>query len=106
MFDDVQSLGELVVGDDERHEGANHVAESSGADEEESRFVGARQMTRSVRSLSGSLGGPVANDLEGPHGAEPPRVADEREALERISGSGLDRAADRRGALERGDALR
>ena len=55
--------------------------------------------TRLVRSLSGSLRPAVLHELEGAHGAEAPRLADEREALEETAEPLLDPAADGRTAL-------
>ena len=90
---------------DERHERADDVAVGAGADEEEPRLVGLPDDAVGA-VLVGLLRAAVLDELERPHGAEAPRVADEREAVDESAEAPLDLGPDRRSPARGAGAAR
>src|SRR5262245_14615315 len=73
MLQDVQTLVELSVGDHQRHERPNHVAEGPRAHQQQAVLVGFPD--HAVGAVLVGLPGPaVLDELERTHGAQAPRV--------------------------------
>src|SRR6266480_688649 len=98
-FDDTEAFVELLIGDDERNEDANHIVESSGGDGDEAVLVAVLR-----DGLGFSVGGlaclRVAHQLDGAHAAETTNVADQRPFFLPASGALFKMFADGSGARE------
>ena len=98
-FDDAEAFVELLIGDDERNEDANHIVESAGRDGDEA--VLAAILGDGLGFGVGRLAGlRVAHKFDGAHTAEAANVADQWPFFLPASGALFKTLADSRGARE------
>src|SRR5438477_6762062 len=90
---------ELLIGDDERNEDANHIVESAGGNGDEAVLVAilGDGLGFGVGRLAGLR---VAHQFDGAHAAEAANVADQRPFFLPASGALFKTFADGRGACE------